>query len=105
MKKSIQELQKNMLLAVKAEDLKVVADAQKLMKITIANIEQEIELLTEDGQKMKSTLSKLTEAPSVEDFILIRNRVDSCENDSSKIRKLVSDLEKKIKMLKSGLKN
>jgi hypothetical protein len=54
---------------------------------------------------MKSTLSKLTEAPSVEDFILIRNRVDSCENDSSKIRKLVSDLEKKIKMLKSGLKN
>jgi hypothetical protein len=39
MKKSIQELQKNMLLAVKAEDLKVVADAQKLMKITIANIE------------------------------------------------------------------
>jgi hypothetical protein len=32
--------------------------------------------------KLKTTLGKLSEAPSIEDFYVIRNRVDGCENEA-----------------------
>jgi hypothetical protein len=43
---------------------------------------------------------KLNEFPTPEEFALVRNRVDSCENDGQRIRKTVADLDKKLKQLK-----
>lgn len=67
------------------------------MKVTVEENQEDVKLLKEESEKMKVNLSKLGAAPSAEDFVLIRNRVDGCENDSQRIRKTITDIEKKIK--------
>jgi hypothetical protein len=42
-------------------------------------------------------MKKLTKAPTQEDFVLLRNRLDQGENHSATLRKNLFDVEKKIK--------
>ena len=54
-------------------------------------------LLKGDIANFARKIDKLTQAPSTEDFVLLRNRLDQSENQTGSVRKSVFDLEKKIK--------
>ena len=89
---------------VKEDDLKIVADAQILMKVDVDQNVKEIDILKRKVDDHHRKILKLNEFPTPEEFALVRNRVDGCENDGQKIRKTVADLDKKLKQLKLSQK-
>lgn len=53
---------------------------------------------------MRDTLFKLTKCPTMEQFQILRNRVDQAENLLDRFKKQIGEFERKIKMM-GGNKN
>ena len=59
-------------------------------------------LIKGDLDDFSKKIGKLTQAPSSEDFQLLRGRLDQSENQVGSVRKSLFDLEKKMKQLKAS---
>jgi hypothetical protein len=57
-------------------------------------------MLKDEQGSFEKKFEKLLKAPTNEDFVLIRNRLDQSENNVQGVRKNFGELEKKFKMLK-----
>ena len=87
---------------VKQDDLKPVADAQRIMKVDVEENSKDIKLLKKKADDQHLKILKLNEFPTPEEFALVRNRVDGCENANQSVRKSIAELEKKLKSIKAS---
>ena len=90
---------------VQRDDLKLVSDAQHLLKVETDENTQQIKFLTKKAEDHHQKILKLNEFPTPEEFALVRNRVDGCENENQKVKKNIGELEKKLKQLKLSQKD
>lgn len=75
------------------------------MKAFAGKLDQMIYEVDENNkqiQELKKNIGKLGKAPTIEDFQLLRSRVDNCENNEQKLRKMINEVDKKIKQLKNS---
>ena len=75
------------------------------MRAFASKLDQMIYEVDDNGkniQELKKNLSKLGKAPTIEDFQLLRTRVDNCENHDDKLRKMINEVDKKVKQLKNA---
>jgi hypothetical protein len=75
-KKSVQELQKKANEAILKEDLKKVSDLCNSYRQSFKEINEDMMLMKSDVENQTKKFEKLMKAPSNEDFVLIRNRLD-----------------------------
>ena len=70
------------------------------LKMTLAEIKLIKDQLNEFNS-LKRQVASLSRGPTEAEMIKLKGRVDICENTDGQIRKKLTDLEKKIKMLKN----
>jgi SMC interacting uncharacterized protein involved in chromosome segregation len=80
--------------------MKTVNDLRNL-KEDVAINKEDLAALTAEVDKLKDILARM-QFPSIEDFNLLRGRVDSLENQLATLRKALGDLEKKLKGQRNG---
>lgn len=85
---------------LKEEYIKTVNDLRNCKEDVNIN-KEDIAALTVAIDKISDQLAKM-QFPSIEDFNLLRGRVDSLENQLASLRKAFGDLEKKMKGVRSG---
>lgn len=104
-KQQLQELQKKTKDIISKEDITKIQSTQKTMgdelKMTLAEIKLIKDQLNEFNS-LKRQVSSLARGPTEAEMIKLKGRVDICENTDGQIRKKLTDLEKKLKMLKSS---
>ena len=102
MKQSIQKIQQKLNESVdKAEITKTINE----MKAFAGKLDQMIFEVEENGRviaELKKNIGKLGKAPTIEDFQLLRTRTDNCENHDDKLRKMINEVDKKVKLLKNS---
>ena len=97
----VTEVQRKLADFVLKEDyLKTVNDLRNL-KDDVTITKEDLSALTAEVDKIKDILARM-QFPSIEDFNLLRGRVDTLDNQTSSCRKAIGDLEKKIKGLRPG---
>lgn len=82
------------------EFVKVAHDVRNLREDVDVN-KEDLVALTAEVDKLKEAIARM-QFPSLEDFNLLRGRVDSLENQLATCRKALSDMEKKLKNQRSG---
>ena len=85
---------------LKEDYLKTVNDLRNV-KEDVAINKEDLAALAAEVDKLKDILARM-QFPSIEDFNLLRGRVDSLENQVATLRKALGDLEKKLKTQRSG---
>ena len=86
--------------ALKEDYLKTVNDLRNLKEDVTIN-KEDLAALAAEVDKLKDILARM-QFPSIEDFNLLRGRVDSLENQLATLRKALGDLEKKVKGVRGG---
>jgi len=67
----------------------------------MAGVKEDLAALAAAIEKIKDQLARM-QFPSIEDFNLLRGRVDSLENALAGLRKALGDMEKKMRGLRAG---
>lgn len=86
----------------------VLRDEFLKLEHEVKNLREDVNINKENIQTNKDEIDKLRRIidamhfPSMEEFNMLKGRVDALENQIGNIRKLVSELEKKIKGMGRG---
>mmetsp|Transcript_33926 Transcript_33926/g.52244 ORF Transcript_33926/g.52244 Transcript_33926/m.52244 type:complete len:95 (-) Transcript_33926:242-526(-) len=88
--------------SISKDELKILKSTVTQSQSQIDQFESEFKYFKEDLKQMKKVANKFNKAPSEEDFVLLRNRIDIAENQDSNMRKTLVDIDKRLKKLKPG---
>ena len=104
MKNSIHTLQIRVNDFGDSHELKKAYKDIKLLNSKSTQLTHEFQHAQKDIQKINNTLFKLSKCPTMEQFQIVRNRIDQVENFMERTKKKIDEFERKIKMM-GGNKN
>jgi len=98
---SVKDMQKKMYELVTKDEFNVTLNDVKSLKLSMEETHSDIKMLTGDLKKLKGKVDDMR-FPSMGDFNALKIRVEKLEAALSSLKKVVSDLEKRLKESNGG---
>jgi len=101
LKESVRDMQKKMIEFVTKDEFNVTFNDVKSLKVSMEDVRSDIQMIRDELKKLKNKVDGFN-FPSIGEFNALKIRVEKLETALSSLKKVVSELEKKLREVNVG---